>query len=174
MSNNNNNVQTKWKKKENSLNDSEATLIYSNFTLFTLGIRTKFCLIIMWKTRKFVKWLRCIGKFQQFHIILGYDEARIYRRIRGNRRSPWRQNCCQFDRSFEQSRYHLPQIWCRYQRHWEVDQQPFAFSSIRVSLWYRVFRQSYAVKKMKLNNFWKKITSLNNSDPINARQTAKS
>merc|ERR1712008_476831 len=49
--------------------------------------------------------------FQSYRQIpQGYDEARIYRRIRGNRRSPWRQNCCQFDRSFEQSRYHLPQI----------------------------------------------------------------
>ena len=106
---------------------------------FPLDKKTKLCRITMWKTRNFVKWLRCISKLQQFHIILGYDEARIYRRIRGNRRSPWRQNCCQFDRSFEQSRYHLPQIWCRYQRHWEVDQQPFAFSSIRVSLCSKFF-----------------------------------
>ena len=36
---------TKWKKKENSLNDSEATLAYSNFTLFPFGKRTKFCRI---------------------------------------------------------------------------------------------------------------------------------
>ena len=81
-------------------------------------------------------------------IFESHDEAWLHWWIRSRRRSPWRQNCRQFDWQTQQSWCDFSQIWCWNQRHWKVDQQLVAFSSIRVS-----FTKSYNSTVWKLRNF---------------------
>lgn len=69
-------------------------------------------------------------------ILDGDDEARLHWWIRNRRWPSFRQSGRQLNGPIKQMRRNFTQIWCTHQRHWEVDKQFVAISSVRVCFFY--------------------------------------